>query len=114
MLGFLGQEGVTLEGVVEDALELLGETPPVHASWPATTDGHRPGILRGLFAGGSLSSEAAYLAEGALGRIGRDEEAVGHRVVDYGADEYTRGRAHPMIDQRFRLQRLEVPFAIRR
>ncbi len=32
--------------------------------------------------------------------------AGGHRLVDFGADEFTRGRAHPMIDQSLRLEAL--------
>jgi FdrA protein len=108
VLAFLGEEGITLEGSVSDALALLGKAPPVYASWPAATDDHRPGTLRGLFSGGSLSSEAARLAAAALGEVSSDDAAPGHTIIDYGEDEYTRGRAHPMIDQRLRLQRLEV------
>ena len=108
VLAFLGEEGVTLEGAVSRTLEVLGRKPPAYASWPAARHDHRPGILRGLFSGGSLSSEAARLASASLGEVGRDETASGHSVVDYGEDAYTRGRAHPMIDQRLRLQRLEA------
>jgi FdrA protein len=108
VLAYLGEEGVTLEGAVSDTLALLGKAPPVYASWPAAADDHRPGVLKGLFSGGSLSSEASRLAASALGEIGRDETVAGHSIVDYGGDEYTRGRAHPMIDQRLRLQRLGV------
>lgn len=105
---YLGEAGMTLEGAVGQALGLLGKAPPVYATWPAATDDHRPGTLRGLFSGGSLSSEAARLAAAVLGDVGQNEEAIGHTIIDYGEDEYTRGRAHPMIDQRLRLQRLEA------
>jgi len=50
--------------------------------------------VRGLFCGGTLCQEAALL----LG------ETVEHYLVDFGADEYTRGRAHPMIDPSLRNQ----------
>ena len=50
--------------------------------------------VRGLFCGGSLCQEAALL----LG------ETIEHQVTDFGADEYTRGRAHPMIDPSLRNQ----------
>ncbi len=106
VLAYLGEEGVTLEGAVGRTLDLLGKAVPAYASWPAPTDGHRPGVLRGLFSGGSLGSEAVGLAVGALGEVGREERGAGHTIIDYGEDEYTRGRAHPMIDQRLRLQRL--------
>lgn len=108
VLAFLGEEGITLEGSVSEALAVLGKVPPVYASWPAATDDHRPGILRGLFSGGSLSSEAARLVAAALGDVQSDEAASGHTIIDYGEDQYTRGRAHPMIDQRLRIQRLGV------
>ena len=45
----------------------------------------RPGVLRGLFSGGSLSSEAARLASAALGVISRAEEA--------GVAQIAKGRA---------------------
>jgi FdrA protein len=107
VLAFLGEEGVTLEGAAHEALQHLGISPPPAASWPVEERDHRPGVLHGLFSGGSLSSEAARLASVALGVISQDEEAGGHSIIDYGEDEYTRGRAHPMIDQRLRLHRLE-------
>src|SRR5205807_1119519 len=31
----------------------------------------------------------------------------GHCALDFGADEYTRGRPHPMIDPGLRLRRLQ-------
>ncbi len=108
VLAFLGEEGVTLEGAVGRTLDVLGRKRPVYASWSAGHADHRPGVLRGLFSGGSLSSEAARLAAASLGKVGTDETAEGHTVVDYGEDQYTSGRPHPMIDQRLRLQRLEA------
>ncbi len=108
VLAFLGEEDITLEGSVSDALAVLGKAPPVYASWPAATDDHRPGVMRGLFSGGSLSSEAARLVAATLGEVQSDEAAPGHTIIDYGEDQYTRGRAHPMIDQRLRIQRLGV------
>jgi FdrA protein len=35
----------------------------------------------------------------------------GHYLVDFGADEFTRGRAHPMIDGSLRLERLAAEAA---
>jgi FdrA protein len=52
-----------------------------------------PGEVRGLYSGGTLCAEAAAI--------------VGAGVfVDFGADEYTQGRAHPMIDPSLRLEHL--------
>lgn len=105
VVAMLGEPGVTLEGAAREALAHLGADPPEFRSWEAPND-HRPGFLRGLFSGGSLRSEAAQIAS-VLGPIGHGEHAGTHSMVDYGDDEYTRGRAHPMIDQRLRLHRLE-------
>ena len=54
------------------------------------------GVIRGLFVGGTLKSEAQLIA-------GTD---AGHTFVDFGDDEYTTGRAHPMIDPTLRLEHL--------
>ena len=82
----------------------------------AAGGGFRPGWLRGLFSGGTLGYEA-QLVLGAQGvavasnaaapsqsRLG-DLDAgrwQGHVVLDLGADEFTQGRPHPMIDPRGR------------
>ncbi len=67
--------------------------------------------LRGLFAGGTLAAEAARIVgerlgitDGASASGGVLLDAHGHRIVDYGDDVYTLGRAHPMIDPRPRQQ----------
>jgi FdrA protein len=41
-----------------------------------------------------------------LGEIGSHEGDEGNTFIDYGDDKYTQGRAHPMIDQTVRLERL--------
>jgi FdrA protein len=46
--------------------------------------------MRGLFCGGTLAQEARAL----LGE--------GNDIIDFGDDQYTRGRAHPMIDPTLR------------
>lgn len=74
--------------------------------------------LRGLFAGGTLASETAIL----LARHGlavashmdqdhapaapRVPAQEGHGIWDLGADEFTRGRLHPMQDNQLRIQHL--------
>jgi len=107
VLALLGEPGVTLEGAATEVLGHLGR-PAVDASaWPRI-DGreHRHGALRGLFSGGTLRDEARSIAETELGTVAVEPSAPGHTLVDFGADEYTRGRAHPMIDQRIRLEHL--------
>jgi FdrA protein len=53
----------------------------------------RPGRVRGIYSGGTLCTEAAAIVP--------DGE-----FTDFGEDEYTRGRAHPMIDQSLRIEAL--------
>lgn len=67
-------------------------------------------FVKGLFTGGTLAGEASQiLAELLPGEGGADhhEDGIffqrgGHKVIDFGDDVYTRGRAHPMIDPRTR------------
>ena len=59
-----------------------------------------PGLL-GLYTGGTLAHEARLILEPLLGRV--ETTAAGgaaraHRILDLGADEFTVGRPHPMLD----------------
>ena len=71
-----------------------------------TRESHAGGDLRGLFVGGTLCAEAALVAADRLDvrtnvGVGRPIEdppvGAGHALVDFGADEFTRGQPHPMI-----------------
>ncbi|HEY7067797.1 MAG TPA: acyl-CoA synthetase FdrA [Chloroflexota bacterium] len=67
--------------------------------------------LRGLFAGGTLAQEALLLLRERLGAVGSNLDgsepgSAPHLVIDYGDDEYTRGRPHPMIDNGLRTEAL--------
>ncbi len=80
---------------------------------------YRGGLLRGLFAGGTLALEAVQglapflyplfsnlasdLAEPLTGQTALE----GHSILDLGGDEYTVGRLHPMMDQQLRIQLIE-------
>ena len=75
----------------------LGRDVP---TWPVRVPGvaHLGGpgdLLHGLFVGGTNCSEARIVAEAALGGRPLDR---GHTFTDFGDDDYTAGRAHPMID----------------
>lgn len=82
------------------------------------TIGKRNGYLRGLYSGGTLCYEAQLIASETLGAIHsnaplRDGLLLGdslisekHTIVDYGEDEFTQGRLHPMIDPAFRSERI--------
>jgi FdrA protein len=67
--------------------------------------------LLGLFSGGSLAHEALTILETALGPIAGNvsghEGTDGHRILDLGEEEYTRGRPHPMVDLDVRRSMLE-------
>ncbi|MCW5953437.1 MAG: hypothetical protein KIT69_14380, partial [Propionibacteriaceae bacterium] len=84
----------TLEGGARAAAELLGLSLPI--ADPPVAAGPPRHVL-GLFAGGTLASEAKVL----LGRAGVEAE-----IIDLGADEYTVGRPHPMIDPGYRTERI--------
>jgi FdrA protein len=69
------------------------------------------GYLRGLFSGGTLAYEALLGLSATLSPIysnlsSRSDSRGGHAILDLGADEFTVGRLHPMIDQDLRLRRL--------
>ena len=68
--------------------------------------------VRGLFAGGTLAYEALLILEPLLGAgtVGGNLGGHGggpHRVLDLGADEFTVGRAHPMLDAALRVEEIE-------
>ncbi len=67
--------------------------------------------LLGLFSfGGSLAHEALTILEPLLGpiggNVGRASGPATHRILDLREEEYTHGRAHPMVDLRVRLDML--------
>jgi FdrA protein len=108
----LGPGQPDLTAAVERVLERLGRDVP---TWPVvdpaqtSQDADDPaqslrrvnedarGLRRvsGVFVGGTLCQEAALIAGPDAGTF-----------TDFGDDEYTRGRAHPMIDPTLRLDEL--------
>jgi FdrA protein len=122
VVGYLGPGQPDLTSTSAQAVEALGRpwTEPVRLGTPAARS---PGYLRGLFVGGTLCDEAAQIA-GAAGyevfsnvakdpmhRLGTDLAARGHTLIDFGDDQLTSGRPHPMIDPSLRLQRLQAELA---
>jgi FdrA protein len=89
VLAFVGE--TTLEAAAARAAELVDAAPPRFDERLRRPPA--PGLVRGLYCGGTLCAEAA-------GIVGEGE------FVDFGADEYTQGRAHPMIDPSLRVDRL--------
>lgn len=82
----------TLDEAARVAVQAIGGNPP-QFDLPDHTRPSRlePGSVLGLYTGGTLCEEAQ-------GMVGDD----GHRFVDFGQSEYTRGRPHPMIDPSLR------------
>jgi FdrA protein len=98
-LALLGAGHPDLTAATEAVLRRLARDVP---SWPVVGEAAAPGsgrYLRGLFVGGTMSTEAKIIATGLLG-------SDGHSFVDFGDDAYTSGRAHPMIDPTLRLEHL--------
>ncbi|NBE50290.1 acyl-CoA synthetase FdrA [Streptomyces boluensis] len=74
--------------------------------------------VRGLFCGGTLCDESMYamldlghdvwsnIQKDPERRLGADSPSTGHTFLDFGDDDFTNGRPHPMIDPSLRLARL--------
>jgi FdrA protein len=91
----------SLEGAAEEAIRLLDKKEKSTLDRPAGfAAGQR--WIRGLFSGGTLALETQQGLAPLLGPADRQ----GHAILDLGADEYTVGRLHPMIDFDLRLRRL--------
>jgi succinyl-CoA synthetase alpha subunit len=92
----LGYEGPTPQGVHTAAtLEEAATTAVTLVAGsvralerPRAPGPGAPGGIAGFFTGGTLCDEARRLAG----------DAPAHRFVDFGGEEYTRGRPHPIID----------------
>jgi len=82
------------------------------------TKANRSGFLRGLFSGGTLAYEAQQILSDKLGvirsnapldsryKLNNSLKPEGNCIIDYGEDEFTQGRLHPMMDLAFRRERL--------
>jgi FdrA protein len=113
----LGAGRPDLTAVAEQVVRALGREWREPRWWPApvkrTGSYHR---LVGAFSGGTLCDEAMAVASVSLGpipsniplagapRVGPDAELNGHVFIDFGDDELTRGRPHPMIDNSLRAE----------
>jgi len=114
----LGDGQPDLTEAAERIVAALGRELPQWPVWGEASGG-RGGRLRGLFAGGTLCDESMLLAQSVLGpvwsniplnedlRLDSTLEAGGTVMIDFGSDEMTQGRPHPMIEPTIRLQHLE-------
>jgi FdrA protein len=106
----------SLEATAHEAARLAGAEIATAAELPQH---HTPGFVRGLFCGGSLCYEAMVVLAATGRQVAsnvpiREEWRItdvatseGHTFIDFGEDEQTAGRAHPMIDPTLRNERLE-------
>ncbi|HSV37608.1 MAG TPA: FdrA family protein, partial [Nocardioidaceae bacterium] len=99
----LGPGEPDLTAAAESVLRELDRGIP---AWPARGQATpaRAGLLRGLFVGGTLCTEATLIAAQSL-------PSNAFSMIDFGDDEYTQGRAHPMIDPTLRLVHLSEALA---
>ena len=110
----------SLDEAAERAVELTASKDATPASQPSPATAFAPGqrYVRGLFSGGTLAYETLLLLHAYLpvvySNVAIDEQhalahptiSQGHTLLDLGADEFTVGRLHPMLDHTLRLQRL--------
>ena len=124
----------TLEDAAQFAVDLSrGERPPRAPKRKRTALGslakkevsrlipHQK-YVRGLFSGGTFCYEAQVLLSRQLGSIWSNTPvnptnalsdswtSREHTLIDLGDEVFTRGRPHPMIDQRLRLERIAREF----
>jgi len=124
VVGFLGRGRDDLTALTAKVLAALGRPPLASPEWPAPLPPHfRGGALRGLFSGGTLCDEAMVVASELLGPVmsnipldpswvlGPGLTAPGHLMIDFGDDQLTQGRPHPMIDWTLRLERFAAEVA---
>lgn len=102
------------ESAAEITLEDQGLVVDVVASNTAGS------LLRGLFCGGTLCAEAQVICKlagidvasnAAIPGVATTTDADTHTLIDLGADEYTQGMPHPMIEPSVRDQQLQNALA---
>lgn len=98
---FLGLEKPGLARTLREAAEMATGKRIEEAQTP----GRAPvkGRVQALYCGGTLCSEAELIFR----RLGLKE----HVFVDLGADRYTRGRPHPMIEPQMRNEHISAALA---
>jgi FdrA protein len=106
----------TLRAAAEDVLD--APIAPLSRPRPSA----RKGPILGLYTGGTLGAEAQVVLLAAGRQVTSNApvpgaDALGGAiasadcVIDFGADEFTRGRPHPMIDPSVRSERLRRALA---
>lgn len=111
----------TLEETARKALELahsgnavLNQIITANEDFKKIKANDKQRYIKGYFCGGTLALEAAMMLgeyfslDGAVAASdGMMLQYEGHEVIDLGDDAYTQGRAHPMIDPSFRVEKVK-------
>jgi FdrA protein len=100
-----------------NAIEILhGGTETEGRKEQKSVPSNRRRFLRGLFSGGSLANEALRTLQLTLyplysnipltesQHLPEPNQSQAHTILDLGADEFTVGRLHPMIDHELRIR----------
>jgi FdrA protein len=103
----------SLAEAAEMAVRLLETEPNVGVGLAPAREGTSPSAtknapyLRGLFSGGTLAYETFLGLSAVLPAVlWNPPRSEGYAILDLGADEFTVGRLHPMIDFDLRRRRL--------
>jgi len=105
--------------LTEAACQALGQTSLTTMSQHSFNANQRVGkLIRGLFCGGTLCTESLVLFKQAgipvssnVSMPGLASGVDGHHLIDLGADEFTQGRPHPMIEPSIRNEVVKTALA---
>lgn len=109
-------KAVELAGVDIDALNKKSLNLPLIDEVKAKLNKEQK-YIRGLFVGGTLCAESIAVAELKFDNVYSNitdnkarklpdlENSIEHTFIDFGSDEYTDGKPHPMIDPSNRVER---------
>jgi succinyl-CoA synthetase alpha subunit len=121
------EPAVTLKEAAWKAVAMLRKEPLTDAVFPDIKEealvekrklSATQRYLRGVFSGGTLAYETIAILKDALDGIYTNlsfegglplqdvYKSQGHTIIDFGEDEFTQGRLHPMIDPSLRNQRI--------
>jgi FdrA protein len=110
------RKAVELAGVEGSAVEEFEAEVAAEAVVPRLAEGQK--YVRGLFCGGTLCDETMYavrdagldvwsnIQKNADFRLPAGSASRGHTFLDFGDDDFTNGRPHPMIDPALRIERI--------
>ena len=117
-MGYLGPGRPDITATAQRVVEAAGETWTAPRRWGGAPARAEQGFVRGLYTGGTLCDEAMLIAAEAFGTVasnipladqpalGADLASQGHTFIDFGDDQLTAGRPHPMIEPGLRNERL--------